>query len=78
MGHTKFEWSDSWHDTKHWTDFITRFLTMLPNATGDSRRTSASHLNTQDQREYRQERQSRAGNEEVAWPEIRESLDNLR
>jgi hypothetical protein len=63
---------------KHWTDFITRFLTMLPHATSDSRSTSGSHLNTQDQREYRQEQQSRLGSEEVAWPEIRESLDNLR
>jgi hypothetical protein len=63
---------------KHWTDFITRFLTMLPHATSDSRSTSGSNLNTQDQREYRQERQSPVGKEEVAWPEIRESLDNLR
>ena len=63
---------------KHWTHFITRFLTILPHAMGDSGRTSASYLNTQDQREYRQERQSRLGSEEVAWAEIRESLDNLR
>ena len=61
-----------------WPDLIARLLAMLPHAASDSRSTSGSHLNTQDQREYRQERQSRLGSEEVAWPEIRESLDNLR
>ena len=61
-----------------WPDLIARLLAMLPYATSDSRSTSGSNLNTQDLREYRQGRQSPVGKEEVVWPEIRESLDNLR
>jgi hypothetical protein len=62
-----------------WTDFIARILAMLSHATSDPRRPSVSDLNTQDQREYRQYRQSTVGNnEELAGAGIRESLDNLR
>jgi len=62
-----------------WTDFIARFLAMLPHAASDPRSSSGSDLNTQEQREYRQYRQSTVGNnEELAGAEIRESLDNLR
>jgi len=61
-----------------WTDFIARFLAMLPHAASDPRSSSGSDLNTHEQREYRQYRQSTVGNnEELAGAEIRESLDNL-
>ena len=61
-----------------WTDFIARILAMLPHAGGDPRRSSGSDLNTQEQREYRQNRQSTVGNnEELAGAKFRESIDNL-
>jgi hypothetical protein len=66
-----------------WTG-IARALAMLPHAAGDGlrdgRQELKSDLNTQDQREYRQDHRSGAGNEELSWDkaEIRESLDNLR
>jgi len=61
-----------------WMDFIARILVMLPHAVSDPRSSSGSDLNTQEQREYRQYRQSKVGtNEELAGAKIRESLDNL-
>lgn len=62
-----------------WTDFTARILAMLPHAASDPRNSSGSDLNTQDQREYQQCRQSTVGNnEELAGAGIRDSLDNLR
>jgi hypothetical protein len=61
-----------------WSGFIARALAMLPHPAGDPRSSSGNGLNAQDQREYRHDRESRLGNEELAWAEIRESLDNLR
>lgn len=59
-----------------WTGFITRILAMLPHAASDPRGSSASDLNTQDQRQYRQSTVDNS--EELAGAGIRESLDNLR
>jgi hypothetical protein len=78
MGHINFglEGFLARYNNPVWTDFITRILAMLPLPASDPRGASASDLNTQDQREYRQ---STVGNgEELAGAEIRESLDNLR
>lgn len=61
-----------------WTGLIARALAMLPHPAADTDSSSGNNLNTQDQREYRQDRQSRAGSEEPAWAGIRDSLDNLR
>jgi hypothetical protein len=62
-----------------WTGFIARLLAMLPHGVTDPGSSSGSNLNTQDEREYRQCRQSTVrANEELAGAQIRESLDNLR
>jgi hypothetical protein len=61
-----------------WTSFIARLLAMLTPDADKPGCSSGSDLNTQDHREYRQNRQSTVGNEELAWPETGESLQNLR
>lgn len=61
-----------------WSAFLARALAMLPHTVGDTHRSSDSGLNTHDQRDFRQDRQWRLGNEELAGAEIRDSLDNLR
>ena len=55
-----------------WSGFIGRALAMLAHA-ADDRRSWDSALNTHDQREFRQDRQSRVGNGELAGAEMRES-----
>lgn len=59
-----------------WTEFVG--LIRLPHASSNPGISSARYVNTQDHRDYQQNRQSSVGNEEPAWARVRDSLDNLR
>jgi hypothetical protein len=58
-----------------WTELVG--LARLPHATTNRDISSDRYLNTQDHRDYGQNRQSIVGNEGPAWVRIRDSLDNL-
>ena len=57
-----------------WSRLIARALATLAHAACEPPITHSNSVDTQDQREYRQEREWGIGAEEPAWAKIRENL----